>query len=318
MPEWLIELWMEEYGREITVTLLEALLEIHPVSLRFSLRMTGQEREIVCEQMRKRGVEIIPGSYLPYVVLAEHTENPAELPGFDRGLFMVQDVSSALAVEAAGIRDGDFVVDVCAAPGGKSALAAQRAGGGRVLARDVSEEKAERIRENISRMGIGNVDVQVYDGAVQDESLKGKADVVLLDVPCSGLGVIGKKRDIKYRVTPQTLEEVCALQRRIVRASAAYVKQGGILLYSTCTIHGRENEEMVVFITRELGLEPVSLEGRLPEAVLEQKRLLERKREEAGKLSQAGLTSEECGACLQLLPGYMEADGFFLACFRQP
>ena len=109
MPEWLIELWMEEYGREITVTLLEALLEIHPVSLRFSLRMTGQEREIVCEQMRKRGVEIIPGSYLPYVVLAEHTENPAELPGFDRGLFMVQDVSSALAVEAAGIRDGDYV-----------------------------------------------------------------------------------------------------------------------------------------------------------------------------------------------------------------
>lgn len=318
MPEWLIELWMEEYGREITVTLLEALLEIHPVSLRFSLRMTGQEREIVCEQMRKRGVEIIPGSYLPYVVLADHTENPAELPGFDRGLFMVQDVSSALAVEAAGIRDGDFVVDVCAAPGGKSALAAQRAGGGRVLARDVSEEKAERIRENISRMGIGNVDVQVYDGAVQDESLKGKADVVLLDVPCSGLGVIGKKRDIKYRVTQQTLEEVCALQRRIVRASAAYVKQGGILLYSTCTIHGRENEEMVAFITQELGLEPVSLEGRLPEAVLEQKRLLERKREEAGKLSQAGLTSEECGACLQLLPGYMEADGFFLACFRQP
>lgn len=318
MPEWLVELWLEEYGREITVTLLEGLMEVHPVSLRFSSCMSRQERERLTAEMSAKGVEITQSPYLPYVVLAGHTENPAGLPGFDRGLFTVQDVSSALAVEAAGIRDGDFVVDVCAAPGGKSALAAEKACSGRVLARDVSEEKAERIRETVSRMGLKNVEVQIYDGTVRDESLEGKADVVLLDVPCSGLGVMGKKRDIKYRVTPESLTEVLKLQRRIVRASAAYVKPGGILLYSTCTIHSKENEEMALFIRRELGLEPVSLEGRLPEAVLEQKRELEQKRREAGKAPCGGLTEEEAGCCLQLLPGYMEADGFFLACFRRP
>lgn len=318
MPEWLVELWLEEYGREITVTLLENLMEIHPVSIRFSSRILREEQDSLCEEMRARGVEITQGPYLPYMVLARHTENPAALPGFEEGRFTVQDVSSALAVEAAGIRDGDFVVDVCAAPGGKSALAAEKAGCGKVLARDVSEEKTERIQETVSRMGLKNVEVQVYDGAVRDESLEGKADVVLLDVPCSGLGVMGKKRDIKYRVTPQGVREICGLQRRIVRASAAYVKPGGILLYSTCTIHSKENEEMALFIRRELGLEPVSLEGRLPEALLEQKRGLEQKRREAGKASCGGLTEEEAGGCLQLLPGYMEADGFFLACFRRP
>ena len=130
MPEWLVELWLKEYGREITVTLLEGVLEIRPVSLRFSSRVTREEREVLCTEMCRKGVEITPNPYLPYVVLAGHTENPAALPGFAQGRFTVQDVSSALAVEAAGIREGDFVVDVCAAPGGKSTLAAEKAGSG--------------------------------------------------------------------------------------------------------------------------------------------------------------------------------------------
>ena len=114
-----------------------------------------------------------------------------------------------------------------------------------MLSRDVSEEKVALIGENVRRMGIGNVDCQVYDAVCQDNSLGGRADVVLLDVPCSGLGVMGKKRDIKYNVTPSDLSELAELQRRIVDASAGYVKPGGTLIYSTGTIHSKENEDMV-------------------------------------------------------------------------
>ena len=318
MPEWLVELWMDEYGRDITETLLQGLLEIQPVSLRFSTLLSKEERESICGEMGETGMEMTRSAYLPYLYLTGgYTENLANLPAFALGKCTVQDVSSALAVEAAGVKDGDFVVDVCAAPGGKSILAAEKAGSGRVLARDISEEKRSITEENIGRMRTGNIQTQVFDGTCTDETLLGRADVVLLDVPCSGLGVMGKKRDIKYRVTKKGLDEIEKLQRQIVAASAGYVRKGGTLIYSTCTIRREENEDMVRFISRELGFEPVSLEGIFPEAVLAGKKRLEEKMREAGKDPGAGLTEEEACACIQMLPGYMEADGFFIARFRR-
>lgn len=318
MPEWLVEIWMDEYGREITETLLQGLLAIHPVSLRFSTLISDEERENICREFCGMGMETAQSPYLPYLYLTGgYTENPAKLPAFAGGKCIVQDVSSAMAVEAAGVKEGDFVVDVCAAPGGKSILAAERAGNGRVLARDISEEKRGITEENISRMGVGNIEVQVFDGTCTDEALLGRADVVLLDVPCSGLGVMGKKRDIKYRVTKESMGEIEKLQRQIVTASAGYVRKGGTLLYSTCTIRREENEDMVRFISRELGFEPVSLAGTLPEAVFDDRRRLEGKMREAGKEPGTGLTKEEADACIQLLPGYMKADGFFIARFRR-
>lgn len=319
MPEWIVEMWLDEYGKNITETLLEGLLEIHPVSVRFSTLMSGGERDRLCGDMRKSGMEMTPSPYLPYLYLTGgYTENPASLPAFSMGKCIVQDVSSALAVEAAGIKEGDFVVDVCAAPGGKSLLAAEKAGSGRVLARDVSEEKISITEENISRMGAENIEVQIFDGTCTDEALLGRADVLLLDVPCSGLGVMGKKRDIKYRIAREKLGELQKLQRRIAAASAGYVKKGGTLLYSTCTIRREENEDMVRYIVQELGFEPVALEAVLPQNVITIKNHLKDKMQEAGKEPGAGLTEEEAGACIQLLPGYMKADGFFIARFRRP
>lgn len=316
MPEWLVELWKDEYGREITETILKGLLEVHPVSLRFSGRLSAQEKQDVLRRIRSTGAELKESAYLPDVYLLEHGELNT-LPGFREGMYTVQDVSSVLAVEAAGIGQKDFVVDVCAAPGGKSILAAEKAGMGRVLARDISCEKVERMEENIRRMHMENIDTEVFDGTQTDEGLTGKADVVLLDVPCSGLGVIGKKRDIKYRATLENAQNLTGLQKQIVRAGAACVKPGGTLLYSTCTIHRRENEDMVRFITRELGFAPVSLRTALPESVLEEKERLQEDIRLAGIIHDTELTKEEEAACLQLLPGYMEADGFFMARFKK-
>ncbi|MCI8432033.1 MAG: 16S rRNA (cytosine(967)-C(5))-methyltransferase RsmB [Lachnospiraceae bacterium] len=310
MPDWLVELWLAEYGREITKNMLEGLLAIHPVSLRLRGNLTEEEREKLLSGLRERGVRLRESSYLSSVYLAENSGDLTELPGFAEGQWIVQDVSSALAVLAAGVKEGDLVVDACAAPGGKTLLAAE--GAGRVLGRDVSEEKAALIRENAVRMKAENLEIQVWDARVQDPSLLGKADVLLLDVPCSGLGVLGKKRDIKYHVSPEGLRELTKLQKEILRACAGYVKPGGTLVYSTCTINRAENQEMVRFLTEELGFLPESLEGVLPERLLAQKRRVE-ELQEREELPGDCLTAEQRAACIQLLPGYMEADGFFIA-----
>ncbi len=280
MPEWIVKLWLPEYGEEGTETLLKGLLEIHPVSLRFSTELQEAEMLQLTEQIGQTGVRLRQSKELPYVYLAENLENVSELPGFAEGKITVQDASSALAVEAAKIQKGDFVMDLCAAPGGKTILAAEFAGeSGHVLSRDVSEYKTDLIQENLNRMNSKNVEVQVYDATIHDAAKEESADVVLMDVPCSGLGVMGKKRDIKYHVTRESLQSITELQKKIVEAGWQYVKPGGVLLYSTCTIHDSENRQMAAWISENFPF------------VLEEER--------------------------QLLPGTDETDGFYFARLRR-
>lgn len=276
-PKWLVEYWIAAYGTETTETLLKGLLEIHPVPLRFRTDLTDEKKMELIATIEAAGVQITPSPYLPYVYQLDGVESVNSLPGFEEGLFTVQDVSSALAVEAADIKSGDFVMDICAAPGGKSILAAEKAE--KVLARDVSESKTSIIEENLQRMKADNITVEVHDATVFDENYKEKADVLIMDVPCSGLGVIGKKRDIKYHATPESLTSIVELQKQIVENSWQYVKQGGTLLYSTCTINPTENERMVEWIVEKY---PFELEVQK-----------------------------------QILPGFMEADGFFYAKLRR-
>ena len=288
MPGWLVRLWMAEYDRKTVETMLKGLLAIHPVSLRFQTTLSAGERQSILDQMLASGLELEQSEYLPYIYQVKNVEGIHTLPGYREGKFLVQDVSSALAVEAAGIRNGDFVMDICAAPGGKTILAAEKtlseaeehSRQGKVLARDVSESKVSLIRENASRMGLMNVTAEVFDATQSDERYFERADVLLMDVPCSGLGVMGKKRDIKYHVTPESLKSIVELQKKIVEHSWRYVKPGGILLYSTCTIHSKENEEMVKWIVDHFPF-------------------------------------EQEGDTVQILPGEMDADGFFYARLRR-
>jgi len=315
MPEWLVECFLEEYGKEITATLLEGMLQIHPVSIRFRENLDESERVKLLSDIRATGAEIRQGTYLTNVYTIENVEGVDNLPGFAEGRFTVQDVSSVLAVLAADIKEGDFVMDICAAPGGKSILAAEKAS--KVLARDVSDSKVDLIKENVERMQLANIEVEVFDATVADERYTEAADVVIMDVPCSGLGVMGKKRDIKYHVTPESLKSITTLQKQIVGHSWQYVKPGGILLYSTCTINPAENEEMVRWIVENFPFEAESLDGVLPQELLAQRREVEQKRKVHS--GQTAVESEERlqEAYIQLLPGYMEADGFFFARLRR-
>ena len=310
MPELITKAWLEDYGREGTERLLKGLLEIHPVSLRITKAMAGEEQ--LLHRLQEEGVSWEKNPYLNHMFFATELDNLGELKDFREGNLIVQDTSSALAVEMAGIREGDLVIDVCGAPGGKTVLASEKAGaGGRVITGDVSEYKTDKIMENIRRTKRDNVEVRVWDGRQPDPALLGKADVVLLDVPCSGLGVIGKKRDIKYRVSESGLQEVSLLQREIVEGAWQYVRPGGILLYSTCTIWQAENRDMVEWILQNLPFEPVSIMEELPLAVREG--ILAEKAAKKGKRLQR--ETEDCLA--QVLPGYLRMDGFFFAKLRR-
>ncbi len=297
MPEWIVEHFLNLYSYEETEALLAALLEVRPVTIRFAGQLAEEERDALIQRICGLGGRILPHPYVKQAYYLENCDNIARLPGFSEGKFTVQDASSMLAVAAAGIRQGDTVLDICAAPGGKTLLAAEYAGaGGSVKARDMTEKKIARIAENVERMKLENVSMEVWDATVFDEKAAESADVVLADVPCSGLGVMGKKRDIKYRQDKEAVAELNALQKAIVRQAASYVKKGGILLYSTCTINPAENEEMVDFICKEAGFLPESIEAYLPDM-------------QGKETARRGY--------IQLLPQIHDTDGFFFARLRK-
>lgn len=303
MPEWLVSFFVESYGMEKTRQILDGLLKEHLVTVRLKESLKEEEKESWKTALKEQKVEVTPHPYLPYAYRLSHTEGVQSLPGYEQGWFAVQDVSSMLVAEiAAGMLTGRkeeeelLVVDVCAAPGGKSMHMAEKLGNrGRILSRDLTEYKASQIRDNKNRMGYENITVQVWDGTVPDEELALKADVVLADLPCSGLGIMGKKRDIKYRIQRTALEELAALQRKLLLVAAQYVKPGGILIYSTCTMNPGENEEQARWFQAECPFELKDLLPHLPEA----------------------LRKEQQGGMLQLFPGIHETDGFFIAGFQR-
>lgn len=297
MPEFLVKLWEKDYGRERAEGMCRALLEVRPVSLRISEELSPERQEEIAAAWRKKGLQCERHPWLPYAWRCRNVDGVQRLPGFAEGYVTVQDVSSMLVTQCAGIKPGDFVLDVCAAPGGKSLHASCKLrGSGQVEARDVSEEKASLLRENTERTKAANVRVKVHDARVFDSGMEGKADVLYLDLPCSGLGILGKKRDIKYHVSGESLVSLVGLQREIIETCWRYVKPGGILLYSTCTVHRAENEEQVEWMCESFPLVPESLNPYLPEALI---------CDEAGR------------GMLQLVPGVHDCDGFFLARLRR-
>ena len=255
MPESVLDVFLSEYG-DRTDSILDAMMKTRDVSLRFRSDLSEENLKTAVTEISKTGVTLRKSTEVPFVYQAHNTGDIRKLPGYEEGLFNIQDVSSCKAVLALGIQKGDRVLDCCAAPGGKSILAAELAGPeGSVTSCDVSESKAGLIRENASRMRLENISIQVRDASVNDPAENEKYDCVILDVPCSGLGILGKKRDIKYNLTKEGLQSLCELQKKIIDGCVPYVKKGGKLLYSTCTVRRAENEEQALYIKEKYGYE---------------------------------------------------------------
>lgn len=308
MPVWLVERFEKQFGQERTERILQGMLEVRPVTIRFPRMVTTVEKDRILKQIREQGARVESHPYLPEAYCLYGVEGVAKLPGFAEGRFTVQDISSMLAVEAAGIRPGDLVLDVCAAPGGKTAYAAMLTGdNGSVEAGDLTEYKTAMIRQTCERLKLTNVTVLLRDAAIVDASRFEKYDVVLADVPCLGLGVIGRKKEIKYRVQESDLASITGLQKKILAAAVTCVKPGGTLLYSTCSMTVEENKDMVRWMEEELGLQAEGLEETLPESFLKAIR-----GQEAQEDVKRDLAQIKAGQ-LQLLPGIHASDGFFFA-----
>ncbi len=304
MPVWITEELLLEYGEERTERMLAQGLLDRPFTVRCNLSRASEEE--IRESLLAQGIDAAAVPGIPGVFTLKGFDRPEEITAFQEGLLQVQDVSSVLAGLAADIRQGDFVLDICAAPGGKSLHAADLlAGSGHVEARDLTEAKASLIRENKKRSRFKNLSVRVWDARIPDEEMFGRADVVLADLPCSGLGIIGRKGDIKYKLTRSGQEELAALQREILDASWRYVKPGGRLVFSTCTVFASENRENARWFAEHYPFVPVDIREKLPGRFFEETGSQGREAREAG------------AAWLQLLPGEKGTDGFFIAAFRR-
>lgn len=295
MPTWILEKWKKSYDWETIETILQGFLQEKGTIIRCNLNRISKED--LKKKLEAEGVTVTQHPYLEYALEISGYDYLGDLESFEDGDFQVQDLSSMLVAEIAAPKEGDYVIDVCAAPGGKSLHIADKLHGtGHVEARDLTDYKVDLIWDNIERSQMKNVEAVRHDALVYDEDSKEKADIVIADLPCSGLGVIGKKSDIKYKMTEETQRDLAKLQKNILQIVHRYVKPGGTLVYSTCTINEEENMENVRwFLQQNPEFESVPVEPVLCE--------------ELKKSVKEG--------CLQLLPGIHESDGFFIAAFRK-
>ena len=242
-PQWLADLFTRRLGGEEGAALMEANNGQPPTCAQVNtIRATAEE---VTASLRAEGVEVQPHPWLPDCLLLSHTGSLEELGAFRQGLFYIQDAAAKLAVLAADPRPGMAVLDACAAPGGKSFAAAITMGGrGQVVSCDIHPHKMDLIRAGARRLGLDCVSARVLNAKECKEEFLDSFDLVVADVPCSGLGIIRKKPDIRYK-DPRPLEGLPAVQRAILDNVCRYVRPGGVLLYATCTLLERENEDVV-------------------------------------------------------------------------
>lgn len=243
-PEWIVDKWIDMYGIESCEAILGAQFEDKSLSIRCNTTKTTVDK--LEASLTEHGVRVEKSSIIPEALYISGYDYLDKLQEFNDGLFSVQDTSSMLVAHIANPQKSDNVLDVCAAPGGKSLHIAQLLEGtGKVTSRDVSSMKTDLIDENILRLGLSNVSTQVWDATQFNPDDEEAYDIVIADLPCSGLGILAKKPDIKYQASEDKCQELVKLQRSILTIVSKYVKKGGSLVFSTCTINNEENIENV-------------------------------------------------------------------------
>jgi 16S rRNA (cytosine967-C5)-methyltransferase len=232
-PTWLVERWLSRFGREET----EALLSWNNTPPRLVAQPAREELERVDQEWRAAGIESGRASYGAGII--PDVTRPAELPGYREGHFIIQDPAQALLARFVDPPAGAILYDACAAPGGKTIALGRTM---RVVAGEINRHRARRLSENLTRAGSGREQVVVADA--RQPPIRA-ADVVLLDVPCTGTGTFARHPDARWRVTPDALARITELQRALIAGTVGLVPQGGLLVYSTCSLEPEENEMQV-------------------------------------------------------------------------
>ncbi|MCR1951489.1 MULTISPECIES: 16S rRNA (cytosine(967)-C(5))-methyltransferase RsmB [unclassified Clostridium] len=239
---WMIRLFIKQYGEERTMRLMAGLNETPKVTVR--VNEFKAEYDEVYEKLEEIGYNIEDGYACPEAIAIKGGKGIEDNELFKEGLITVQDESAMLVAPLLDLKEGDKVLDLCAAPGGKTThIAELLANTGEVLAFDLHENKLSLIEENANRLGLNNIVCKAMDATKLNSDYISYGDKVLIDVPCSGLGIIRKKPEIKWNKTRQQLKDLVPIQREIMENAWQYLKPGGTLVYSTCTLNKEENEE---------------------------------------------------------------------------
>lgn len=295
-PLWLIKLWSKQFGWEKTIQMARANNERVNVTIRVNgVRGTREELK---QKLESEGITCEYGN-LSQDALVILKGNVIKTKAFEQGWFYVQDESSMLVARALKPKHHSKVLDTCSAPGGKTTHVAElMRQTGTVYAHDVYEHKIKLIEDNVKRLGLTNVVATLQDATTLNERYESDSfDAVLVDAPCSGLGILRRHPEVKITKQPSDLDEIMMIQKKILNTVAPLVKVGGTLVYSTCTVNRKENDKMVEqFLAQHPEYElDATLVNRLPEVLHEQ--------------TKKGM--------VQLFPGDYQTDGFFIACLKR-
>jgi 16S rRNA (cytosine967-C5)-methyltransferase len=295
-PFWLVKRWISQFGEEKTREMCEVNLTAPLQTGRVNL--TRITREECIGLLEDEGYDVEPSPIIPEAIKCLRG-NLASSKAFSYGLLTIQDESSMLAAYALGIKEEEVILDACAAPGGKSSHIAEKLGNsGKVISLDLHEHKVKLIKNNAQRLGLENIEAMKMDSReVGQHFAKDSVDRILLDAPCSGLGVMRRKPDMKYTKQEKDLTQLQSIQLSLLESVAPLLKKGGTLVYSTCTVDKEENQEVVEQFLREHQefAGDIGLAERMPEAV---KPLIN-------------------GFDVQILPQDLGSDGFYIACLRK-
>lgn len=291
-PKWMVERWIKEYGVEFTEELCKKNNESPPLNIRVNTLKTN--KELLIDKLTAYGFMVKDGKLAKDSLVIENPVRITELSEFKLGHFIIQDESSSLVGQIMDPTPGSTIIDCCSAPGGKSTHLAQLMNNkGRILSQDIYEHKIKLIEENAERLGISIIETSISDGTKRDKSLINKADYLLLDAPCSGLGLIRRKPEIKRNRKEEDIAELVKIQYNILNNVKDYLKAGGILVYSTCTIEKDENINIINrFLEENKNFKLVNIEDKISDT--------------------QNMDTLKLGY-IQLFPHIHDTDGFYIA-----
>ncbi|HHT62791.1 MAG: 16S rRNA (cytosine(967)-C(5))-methyltransferase RsmB [Bacillota bacterium] len=295
-PRWLVERWLHQFGREETLRLCAWNNTSPQVTLRTNTLKISREELIF--RLEKEGIRCFPGRYVPESIILEGIVSLDSLAAYQEGLFQVQDEGSMIVTHVLSPRPGSRVVDACAAPGGKTTHAAQlMKNEGEIKAFDIHPHKLALIEESCARLGINIVETRKEDAANLPDSLNQWADFCLVDAPCSGLGVLRRRPDARWKKEAQDIDVLADIQKKILSSAAKTLRPGGVLVYSTCTLTREENQSVVKWFLESHGDFALDVIPDISELSLDKETM------------QSGM--------IQLLPHIHGTDGLFMARMRR-
>jgi len=293
-PDWIANLWRKQYDEQTALSLMESMGQQRGVSIRAN-QLTGSISSLQ-KDLVTAGYEVSPLSYSSSGMRIERASELSESEAYRKGRFSIQDESAMLVGDLIDLPDHGRILDLCAAPGGKSFHLAEKYPNCQIVSNDIFEKKIERMEEEAKRLAISNCSFTIRDAAELQEDWIEKFDICLVDAPCSALGLIGRKPEIKMLRKPEDLDEIIEIQRGILKQAVRYLKRGGILVYATCTLNRKENESQVAWLLEESDL------------ILQ----------EIGKpIPVSRISLEQNSGMITLMPHLDGTNGFFIAVLRK-